>query len=315
MSNILIAGGTGMVGTNLQQSFLNNGLVGTFVGRGKNNEYNLLDYQKTRNLFAETKPEVVVFASANVGGINYNINNSATLIRDNLLMGINMLDACVEFKVSNLYITSTCCAYPEILPMPMKEDDLWNGFPQISNSGYGIAKKTIMKMSQDYRAQYGLKSTCFILANLYGSHDNFNLKSSHVVPALIRKFLKAKENNNATVECWGTGTASRDLFFSSDLANILTKVVQDRFDYPEPINLGTGVEISIKDLAYLIKDLTGYHGQVVFTGEVSDGQPRRCLDVSRAKALLNWTAQTDLKTGLIKTIEWYQANKQTIIAR
>jgi len=309
MKIILITGGTGMLGTNLQKSFKNRNLNGFFIGRGDNDEFNLLDYEKTKRLFSEIKPSIVIHAAANVGGIGYNIANPGTLIRDNLKMGINILDACVEFEVSNLYITSTCCAYPKTIPMPMKEDDLWNGYPEQSNSGYGIAKKTIMKMSQDYRQQFGLKSTTFILANLYGLHDNFDPKKSHVMPALIRKFCEAKRNNFPTVECWGTGSATRSFLFSEDLANCLSGAVDSSFDYHLPINLAPSDDISIRELAYLIAELTGYQGTITFSGGL-DGQPKRLLDVSRAAEMLNWRATTNLTDGLKRTIEWYKESLQ-----
>lgn len=309
MKNILITGGTGFLGKNLQNSFKEHNITGSFIGRGKNKEYDLLSYEKTLNLFSETKPNIVIHAAANVGGIGYNKKNPAHLIKDNLQMGINVLDACLEFEVENLYITSTCCSYPKFCPAPFKEDDLWNGKEEESNSPYGCAKKTIIKMSQAYRQQYGMKATCFILANLYGIYDNFDLESSHVVPALIRKFVEAKENNKSYVECWGTGTATRDLFAAHSLSDILTKVVVNQFDHHEPINLGTEKDIAIKDLALLIKELVGFDGEIVFTGEVSDGQPIRRLDCSRAKQLLNWQNEVSLKDGLIKTIEWFKNNR------
>src|ERR1700733_1205261 len=306
---ILITGGTGGVGKNLQTSFQRNNLSGLFVGR-EGGKYDLTCYDKTRQLFLDTRPTTVVFLSANVGGIGYNKANPASLIRDNLLMGINMLDAAVEFNIRNLYITSTCCSYPKFCSIPQKEDDLWNGFPEETNSGYGISKKTIIKMSQDYREQFGLKTTCFILANLYGLYDTFDPNRSHVVPALIKKFIEAKETNKPFVECWGTGKASRDLLFSGDVCDIITKSIINHFDYHDPINVGSGSDITIYDLAHLIKELTGYHGNIVFTGEVSDGQPKRLLDTSRAKKLLNWTATTTLTDGLKQTIAWYQENRK-----
>ncbi len=312
MNKILILGGTGMVGKNLQDVFKKNNLSGYFIGRGTNNEYNLLDYKKTNSIFKIYNPETVVFLSAKVGGIGFNRKNPATLIHDNLQMGINVLNACVEFNIKNLYITSTCCSYPKNCPVPFKENDMFDfgGKEESSNRPYGFAKKTIIVMSQSYRETYGLNTTCFILANLYGKYDHFNdLENSHVVPALIEKFIKAKEDNLPEVKCWGQGIATRDLFECEDLAEILSTAIKNKFDYSEPINLGTGKEISIRDLAALIKELVGYQGHINFTGEVSDGQPRRCLDVSRARALLNWEAKTDLRTGLIQTIEWYKQNR------
>jgi GDP-L-fucose synthase len=303
--NILIAGGTGQVGQNLKTSFANNNLEGIFVGK-ENGKYDLTDFSKTKQLFYDKNPSIVVFLSANVGGIGYNKSNPASLIRDNLKMGINMLDACAEFAIENLYITSTCCSYPKFCSTPQKEDDLWEGQEEKTNRSYGVAKKTIITMSQAYREQFGLKTTCFVLANLYGLYDTFDPTRSHVVPALIKKFIDAKNNDKPTVECWGSGTATRDLLFSSDVSELFAKVITNRFDHEEPINLGSGKDVSIYDLAYLIKDLCNYHGEIVFTGEVSDGQPKRLLDVSRAKKLLDWQATTDLRSGLIKTIDWYR---------
>jgi GDP-L-fucose synthase len=312
MTKILITGGTGMVGNNLKKSFADNNLQGLFVGRGKDNQYNLLDYNKTQQLFSDTNPDIVVFAAANVGGLEYNKNNPGYLIRDNLRMGLNILDACVEFNVSQLYITSTCCSYPKYCQVPFKEDDLWKDKEEETNRAYGIAKKTIIAASQYYRQQFGLKSTCFIMANLYGKHDNFNPNSSHVVPALIKKFVEAKENNLPEVKCFGTGNATRDLLNAQDCAQAIAHTILSQFDYPEPINLGTGKDISIYDLAHLIAKLVGYtDGKIVFSGEVGDGQPKRLLDVSRAKQLLNWEAAISLEDGLKETIEWYRQNRPT----
>lgn len=308
---ILISGGTGMVGANMQSSFSKHNLDGIFLGRGKNLEYDLTSQSKTRKLFNDIKPDVVIHLAANVGGIAYNKSNPGKLIRDNLQIGINVLDACKDHNVEFVYNVSTCCSYPALCPTPFKEDDIYNGPEEITNSPYGSAKKSIMKMGQGYRQQYGMKITTFIPANLYGYFDNFNLETSHVIPALIRKFLHAKENNLSQVFCWGDGgkSASRDFLFAEDLANIITKSVISQFDYPDPINLGTGEETYISDLAKTIAKLTNYEGEIVFTGEVSNGQPRRVLDTSRAKETLGWVAETKLEDGLIKTIEWVKNNE------
>lgn len=308
MNKILILGGTGMVGKSLQQVFFNKNLNGVFIGSGQNKEFDLTNYDKVNKLFEKIKPNIVIHAAAKVGGIGFNKRNPGYLIKDNLQMGINVLDACVEYKIDNLYITSTCCSYPKFCPIPFKEDDLWNGKEEETNSPYGCAKKTIIKMSQAYREQYSLKTTCFVLANLYGPYDNFDLQDSHVIPALINKFVNAKNNNLPTVSLWGTGEATREFLYAPDCAEAIVNAVISDFDYSEPINLGTGKEISIKNLATLIKELVGYNGDIVCSGEVSDGQPRRCLDVNRAKQMLNWEAKTSLREGLIKTIEWYQKN-------
>jgi nucleoside-diphosphate-sugar epimerase len=308
-NKILVLGGTGMVGKNLQKAFSENNLQGTFIGRGINQEFDLRDWQKTDNLFNQFDTKTVILLSATVGGIKFNIDNPARLIKDNLLIGLNVLDACVKYNVDNLYITSTCCSYPKYCPIPFKETDLWQGEEEYSNSFYGVAKKAIIKASQAYRKQYGLKTTCFILANLYGAFDHFEtLENSHVIPALIRKFEEAREQNLPEVKCWGTGEISRDFLFAEDVSNVLVKAIKSQFDYDEPINLGTGVEIFIKDLAEQIKELTVYQGTINFTGEISNGQPKRCLDTSRAKSLMNWQYKTNLREGLIKTIDWYRKN-------
>jgi GDP-L-fucose synthase len=304
--NTLILGGTGMVGQNLQLAFKSKNIEGNFVG---SKPYNLIDYKQTQKLFSIYKPEVVIFAAANVGGIAYNKNYPAHLIKDNILMGMNVLDACVEFNIQNLYITSTCCSYPKYCSIPFKEDDLWLGEEDYINSFYGVAKKAIIKASQAYRQQFGLKTTCFILANLYGSFDHFDdLEKSHVIPALIQKFVQAKKQNLPFVELWGAGKVSRDFFYCSDLAETLVDIAISKFDHNQPINLGTGQEVYINELASMIKQLTGYNGKIKLTGAVGDGQPRRCLDVSRAKQLLNWSPKTDLRTGLQNTIDWYIQN-------
>jgi len=311
--NILILGGTGMVGRNLQSSFKQNNLEGIFVGRGENDRYNLLDYNKVKQLFSEFKPNTVTMLSAVVGGINFNLRNPAKLIKENTIMGLNILDACVEFGVENLYITSTCCAYPKFCQVPFKEEDICASKSEETNRPYSMSKELIIQASQAYQQQYGLKSTCFVLANLYGPFDNFNLQNSHVIPALIRKFIEAKENKSPQVECWGSGKngSTREFLYSGDVAEALIKAISINFSYELPINLGTGQDISIYDLAYLIKELAQYEGEIVFNGAL-DGQPKRRLDVSRAKNILNWESKTSLRDGLIKTIQWYKENKNNI---
>lgn len=309
--SILILGGTSMVGKNLQQSFKEQGLEGIFIGRGQNDEYNLLSATKTNHIFEQFSPKKIIFLSGNVGGIKKNLNESATLIHDNLQMGINVLNACRDFKIENLYIGSTTCMYPAITKrFPFKEDDIFEGAEHESNRAYSTAKRTIMVMANAYRKSFGLKSTCLIFANLFGFHDHFNdLENSHVVPALIEKFVIAKRDNLPEVKCWGSGKISRDLFFCKDLSDTLVDIVKSNFDHDEPINLGTGVETYISDLAEMIKELVGYQGRIIFDGSVSDGQLRRALDTTRAYNLLNgWKAKTSLRDGLIETIQWYREN-------
>lgn len=307
---VLITGSRGFLGTHLMEEFNKQKSDDIILLNSSSKKLDLLDPIAVSIYFHDYEPNIIIHAAARVGGIEYNKNNPGILIRDNLLMGINVLDAAIKYKIDNVYIVSTCCSYPKFCPVPFKEDDLWNGMEEETNSSYGVGKKAIIKMSQSYRQQYGLKSTCFILANLFGKHDNFNPNSSHVVPALIKKFLEAKNDNISEVKLFGSGIATRDLLNAKDAAKQIVDAVMSKFDYSEPINLGTGRDISIKDLASLIAELTEYKGKIIFTGEVSDGQLKRRLDVSRAKELLGWEAKTKLRDGLIETINYY---KESII--
>ena len=276
---------------------------------------NVLDKNSLFEYIKDLQIDTILHMSAACGGILANQNSPADFLYKNTLMALNIYEVAKEADVETVYSLGSVCAYPKYCPIPLKEDDIWNGAAEETNFPYSQAKRTLMMLGQTYRQQYGIKGAHLIPVNMYGEHDHFDLTNSHVIPALIRKFDNATAKHLPQVECWGSGEASREFLYAGDTAGAIVQAIQQKLDTNLPINLGTGVEISIKDLAYLIKDLTGYQGQVVFTGEVSDGQPRRCLDVSRAKALLNWTAQTDLKTGLVKTIEWYRANKQRIMAR
>ena len=227
-------------------------------------------------------------------------------MHENLDMGSNIFYAAKEVNCTNIYTLGSVCSYPMHCPIPFKEDDLWNGYPEKSNAPYGTAKRVLLMLSQTYREQYGFTGAHLIPVNLYGPHDHTDPTNSHVVPALIRKFETARIKNLLEVKCWGSGTATRELLYAADAADVILQTVISSFDSPFPINLGTGKDISIYDLSYLIAKLTGYEGSIVFTGEVSDGQPKRRLDVSRAKQLLNWESTTSLETGLTQTINWFR---------
>jgi len=268
-------------------------------------EYDLTQRADTKQLFLDLKPDVVVHMAAQCGGILANKNSPADFISDNTYMSLNMYTIAQEMKLKTLYTLGSVCAYPKYCPVPFSEDDLFNGYPEETNAPYGQAKRTLLMLGQTYRKQYGIGGAHLIPVNMYGEHDHFDLTNSHVIPALINKFVHAKVNHLPNVTVWGTGNATREFLYAGDCADAIVKAVTTNLDTDKPINIGTGKDISIMDLAYLLSQLIGYTGKIIFTGEVSDGQPERRLDVSRAKEILNFEATTNLKSGLIKTISWY----------
>lgn len=306
---VLLTGGTGFLGKHLQDAFKESVSSKKIALYPVGKKYDMTDQTHTMYMVEDFNPDVVIHAAALCGGILANANRPADFLRDNTLMGINIFEACRKKKVSRLYTLGSICSYPKHCPVPFKEDDIWNGAAEETNFPYGQAKRTVLMLGQTYRDQYGIGGAHLIPVNLYGEYDHFDLINSHVIPALINKFTAAKEQGKDTVTCWGTGEATREFLYAGDAAQAIAKAVLTDLDTVLPINLGTGIDISIKDLAYLVGQLTGFQGKIEFTGEVSDGQPKRRLDVSRAREMLNWHAPTDLETGLVKTIKWYQDNK------
>lgn len=308
---VLVTGGTGFLGKHIQEAFqpYKNKYDLYFVGTKYNGiDYSLDNQERCRELFNLIKPNIVIHAAAKCGGIGLNKKQPADLMLFNMKMNTNVLEQCLEHNVDYIYTLGSVCAYPKYCPTPFKEDSLWEGQPEETNMGYGVAKKTMMLLFQMMKQQYGMKGAHLIPVNMYGSQDHFDLENSHVIPALINKFVTAVRENKSQVFAWGTGNATREFFYAGDCAKAIVQAVEQKLDTELPINLGTGTDISIKDLAYLISDLTGFKGEIIFTGDVSDGQPKRMLDVSRAKQILNFTAETDLTTGLIKTINWFKNN-------
>ena len=302
--NILVtgAGKNGFLGHHIKIAFSPFGQYNiTYVG----SEYNLINQIDTYSLFAEYEPDIVVHMAAVCGGILANKNSPADFLRDNTQMGLNVFEAARKFKCEYVYTLGSVCSYAKHCPVPFKEDDIFNGYPEETNAPYGQAKRTLLMLSQTYRQQYGIKGAHLIPVNMLGEKDHFDLTNSHVIPALINKFVHAKKSDQQTVECWGTGSATREFLYAGDCAEAIVKAVTSLLDTPLPINIGTGKDISIKDLACLIAELVDFKGEIVFNGQVSDGQPERRLDVSRAKKLLGFEAKTDLRQGLIKTIDWY----------
>jgi len=312
MKRILVtgAGKNGFLGYHVKEAFKPYKAFGTnqdeiekchmiYVG----SEYDLTSKEETDHMFLNFVPNIVVHMAAACGGILANKNSPADFLRDNTLMGINIYEAARKFDCNRVYTLGSVCSYAEHCPTPFKEDDLFNGYPEPTNAAYGQAKRTLLMLGQTYREQYGIGGAHLIPANLFGIMDHFDLVNSHVIPALINKFTNADKED--VVKCWGSGSCYREFLFAPDCAEAIVMAVISDLDTPLPINIGTGKDISIKDLAYLIASLTNFKGKIEFTGEVSDGQPKRRLNVSRAKELLGFEAETDLETGLRKTIEWY----------
>ncbi len=268
-------------------------------------KYDLRKYEDC--LAVSRKGDVIIHLAANVGGIGYNREFPATLFDDNILMGTFMMMAARAAKVEKYVAMGTICAYPKFTPIPFKEENLWNGYPEETNAPYGLAKKMQLVQAEAYKQQYGFNAIFLLPVNLYGPGDNFDPKSSHVIPALIRKFVEAKKKNNSEVIVWGTGKASREFLYVDDAAEAIV-LATEKYNKALPVNLGAGREIKIKELVELIKEYTGYQGKIVWDKEKPDGQPRRMLDTSRAKKEFGFSAKTSFEKGLKDTISWYKAN-------
>lgn len=252
--------------------------------------------------------DIVIHLAAKVGGIGYNQKHPATLFYDNAIMGIQLIETARQASVEKFVAIGTVCAYPKFTPVPFKEEDLWNGYPEETNAPYGLAKKMMLVQSQAYRQQYGFNSIFLLPVNLYGPRDNFNLETSHVIPALIRKFTDAVESNTREVKVWGTGNVSREFLYVEDAARAII-LATEKYNKPEPVNIGAGFEIKIKDLVDLIAELTGFDGEIKWDTTKPDGQPRRCLDVSKAKEGFGFKAKVDFIEGLRKTVDWYKEQR------
>lgn len=300
---VVVTGGNGFLGSHLVAKIKAKGPKSIFIPRFP--EYDLRKYEDC--LAVAKKGDVIIHLAANVGGIGYNREFPATLFDDNILMGTFMMMAARATKVKKYVALGTVCAYPKFTPVPFKEDSLWNGYPEETNAPYGLAKKMQLVQAQAYRQQYGFNAIFLLPVNLYGPGDNFNPKSSHVIPALIRKFVEAKRKNEPEVVVWGTGKASREFLYVEDAAEGII-LATEKYNKSDPVNLGAGFEIKILDLVKLIKNLTGFQGKIVWDITKPDGQPRRMLDVSRAKKEFGFVAKASFEKGLKETIDWYTQN-------
>lgn len=303
-SRILITGGTGFLGSAVTRLFKNRGYTNIIPVRNKGG-YDLTKEQVVRELYLNLKPDIVIHLAAVVGGIGANKKNPATFYFNNIMMGTLMLQYAKIFEISKFVAIGTICAYPSETPVPFKESDLWNGYPEETNAPYGLAKKMMLVQSQALRQEHGLNSIYLLPVNLYGPGDHFDPETSHVIPGLIRKCVEAKKQNLPSITCWGTGRATREFLYVEDAADAILRSTEI-YNSPEPMNIGSGEEISIKNLASLIAALTGYEGQILWDESKPDGQMRRCLDVTKAKKEISFKAKTLLEDGLKETIEWYK---------
>lgn len=311
-SRILVTGGAGFLGSHVVSVLRARGARDIVVPRSA--ETDLTDARATRALFEATRPDLVFHLAARVGGIGANRRHPGTFFRDNMAMGLHVLEEARRAGTPKVVVAGTICAYPKFAPVPFREEDLWNGYPEETNAPYGIAKKALLVMAQAYRKEFGSKFVVVFPVNLYGPRDNFDLEDSHVIPAMIRKFVEARRAGEGKVVLWGDGSPTREFLFVEDAAEGLT-LAAERYDGEEPVNLGAGREISMRDLAEMIGRATGYTGEIVWDTSRPNGQPRRMLDVTRAKEWFGFEARTTLEDGIAKTIAWYEENREQIVKR
>jgi GDP-L-fucose synthase len=303
---ITVTGGKGFLGKHLSKKLQDNGYHKIAVADLP--EYNLVNLGDVQRMYEDTKPDIVIHLAAKVGGIGFNQENPASLFYDNIMMGVQLIHEGNLRKIDKFVALGTICAYPKFTPVPFQEDDLWNGYPEETNAPYGLAKKMMLVQSQAYRQQYGFNSIFVLPVNLYGPGDNFDPRSSHVIPALIKKCVDAITFGEREIIVWGTGKATREFFYVEDAAEAII-LAMEKYNKSDPVNIGAGFEISIRDLVGLIIELTGFQGRVIWDETKPDGQPRRMLDTARAYHEFGFKAQTDFRAGLAKTIEWYRSHR------
>ncbi|MCJ7658270.1 MAG: GDP-L-fucose synthase [Anaerolineales bacterium] len=303
---VCVTGGAGFFGSYVVEKLEQLGAAEIFVPRIE--QYDLVNLDDIRRMLRDGDPSLIIHLAALVGGIGANRARPADFFYINLMMGVQLMHEAWKYGVDKFVAVGTICAYPKYTPVPFKEENLWDGYPEETNAPYGLAKKMLLVQAQAYRQQYDFNAVFPLPVNLYGPRDNFDLETSHVIPALIRKYIEAKEQGKSQVVLWGDGTPTREFLYVEDAVDGLL-LAAEHYNSSEPVNLGSGNEISIKDLAEMIAYLTGFEGELVWDTTKPNGQPRRALDVNRAKQLFGFHAETSLKEGLKRTIEWYQANK------
>ena len=304
--NVVVTGGAGFLGSHLIEKLKTKGCKSIFVP--KIEDYDLVKMEDVRRLYKDAKPDIVIHLAAVVGGIGANRENPGKYFYDNLMMGVQLMETGRQEGIQKFVALGTICCYPKFTPVPFKEDDLWIGYPEETNAPYGLAKKMLLVQSQAYRQQYNFNSIFLMPVNLYGPRDNFNPNSSHVIPALIKKCVDAINNKQDEMVAWGTGMATREFLYVEDAAEGIL-LAAEKYEKSDPVNLGAGFEISIKDLTELIAKLTGFEGKITWDSTKPDGQPRRCLDTAKAQKEFGFKSKTNFEQGLKKTIEWYKANK------
>jgi GDP-L-fucose synthase len=305
---IVVTGGSGFLGSHLVEELTRRGARDVFVPRKK--EYDLVDRAACKHLLATAKPDLVLHLAARVGGIGANRDNPGSFFFDNLMMGVQLIEECRLFGVRKVLTVGTICSYPKFTPVPFREDEIWSGYPEETNAPYGLAKKMLLVQGQAYRQQYGMDVVHLLPVNLYGPRDNFDPALSHVIPALIKKVQDAQDRGADSIEAWGTGKASREFLYVDDAARGIC-MAAEAYSGAEPVNLGAGFEITIRALTELIAKLMGFTGRILWDPNKPDGQPRRCLDTSRAERLFGFRAEVPFEEGLKRTIEWYRSERSS----
>jgi GDP-L-fucose synthase len=303
---MVVTGGAGFLGSAVVKNLQSRGYQKVFVPRSK--DFDLRDQTSIVRLYQEIRPRIVIHLAAVVGGIGANRENPGRFFYENAIMGIQLMEYARQFDVEKFVAVGTICAYPKFAPVPFKEEDLWNGYPEETNAPYGLAKKLMLVQAQAYRAQYNFNAIYLLPVNLYGPGDNFDLNTSHVIPALIRKCIEAKERKHQEIVLWGDGSPTREFLYVEDAAEGIV-LAAESYDESEPVNLGTGKEISISELARMIAEEVGFRGAIVWDQTKPNGQPRRCLDTTRAERYFGFRAKFELRQGIIQTIEWVNAQR------
>jgi GDP-L-fucose synthase len=304
--NVLVTGGSGFLGTHVVRKIRERGCWVMTVPHSR--DFDLREKEAVVRLYEKAQPDLIIHLAAVVGGIGANVKHPGKFFYDNAVMGLQLIEQARLFGIQKFVVIGTVCAYPKFTPVPFQEADLWNGYPEETNAPYGLAKKMLLVQAQAYRQEYGFNAIYLLPVNLYGPGDNFDPESSHVIPALIRKCLEAAEAGQDEVIVWGTGGASREFLYVEDAAEAIV-LAAEYYNAPEPVNLGSGLEMSIKELVELIAELTGFKGRLVWDTTQPDGQPRRCMDTSRAEHAFGFRAQTDFREGLRRTVAWYRQQR------